>query len=69
MLEAKRIKRGAFMPEQLAREFLAVVQEAGDRNRLLLLVLPTPPPVHVRGHGRLAPRCGRPVASASTRTS
>ena len=54
MLEAKRIKRGAFKPDQLAREFLAVVREAGDRNGLLLLVLPAPPPVHVRGHGRLA---------------
>jgi hypothetical protein len=54
MLEAKRIKRGAFMPEQLAREFLAVVREAGDRNGLLFLVLPAPPPIHVRGHGRLA---------------
>ena len=54
LLEAKRIKRGAFMPDQLAREFLAVVQEARDRNGLLLLVLPAPPPVHVKGHGRLA---------------
>jgi hypothetical protein len=54
MLEAKRIKRGAFMPEQLAREFLAVVQEAGNRNGLLFLVLPAPPPVQVRRHGRLA---------------
>lgn len=54
MLEAKRIKRGAFMPEQLAREFLAVVQEAGSRRGLLLLVLPSSPPVNVDGHGRLA---------------
>jgi hypothetical protein len=54
MLEAKRIKRGAFMPEQLAREFLAVIQEARNRSGLLLLVLPAPPPVCVRGHGRLA---------------
>jgi hypothetical protein len=53
MLEAKRIKRSAFMPEQLAREFLAVLREAGGRNGLLLLVLPTPPPICVRGHGRL----------------
>lgn len=54
MLEAKRIKRGAFMPEQLAREFLAVVQESGYRGGLLLLVLPSPPPVNVDRHGRLA---------------
>jgi hypothetical protein len=54
MLEAKRIRRGAFMPEQLAREFLAVLQEAGPRRGLLLLVLPSPPPVNVDRHGRLA---------------
>ncbi len=54
MLEAKRIKRGAFQPEQLAREFLTVLKMAGDRTGLLLLVLPAPPPVSVTGHGRLA---------------
>ncbi len=48
MLEAKRIKRGAFHPEQLAREFLAVLQEAKNRSGLLLLVLPVPPPVGFR---------------------
>lgn len=54
MIEAKRIKRGAFQPEQLAREFLAVLKMAGDRRGLLLLILPEPPPVCIRGHGRLA---------------
>jgi hypothetical protein len=56
MLEAKRIKRGAFMPEQLAREFIGVLKNAGARNPLLLLVLPSPPPVPVKGHGRLSLR-------------
>jgi len=54
MLEAKRIKRGAFQPEQLAREMLAVLQEAQGRQPLLLLVLPSPPPVAVCGYGRLS---------------
>lgn len=55
LLEAKRIKRGAFEPEQLAREYLAVVQEAQGQGRkpLLLLVLPAAPPVAVKGHGRV----------------
>ena len=51
-VEAKRIKRGAFQPEQLAREYLAVVQEAELCNQkpLLLLVLPASPPVRVSKH-------------------
>jgi hypothetical protein len=55
LVEAKRIKPGAFQAEQLAREYLAVVQEAQDRGRqaLLLLVLPENPPVAVSGYGRL----------------
>lgn len=54
LLEAKRIRRGAFQPHQLAREYLTVLREAGDRHPLLLLVLPEAPPVLVRGHGRLS---------------
>ena len=53
LLETKRIKRGAFQPEQLAREYLAVVQEAGARRPLLFLILPSPPPVAVSRNGRL----------------
>jgi len=56
MLEAKRIKRSAFQPEQLAKEFLAVLQEAGNRSGLLFLVLPEAPPVSVTKCGRLALR-------------
>jgi len=53
MVEAKRIRRGSFQPDQLAREYVAVVQEAGERQPLLLLVLPTAPPVPIRAHGRM----------------
>jgi hypothetical protein len=55
LLEAKRIKRGAFQPEQLAREFIGVVQKARSLGRrpLLLLLLPKEPPVSISGMGRL----------------
>jgi hypothetical protein len=53
LLEAKRIRRGAFQPEQLAREYLAVVQQADARRPLLLLILPKIPPVAVSRHGSL----------------
>jgi hypothetical protein len=54
LLEAKRLKRGAFQIEQLAREFLMALQEAQDRIPLVVLVLPAPPPIPVRGYGRLS---------------
>ncbi len=53
LVEAKRIRRSGFQPDQLARELLAALQGAGQRLPLLLLVLPVPPPVSVRSHGRL----------------
>lgn len=56
LVEAKRMKAGSFQPEQLARELLACLQEADGRTPLLLLVLPKPPPVSVKGHGRLPVR-------------
>jgi hypothetical protein len=58
LVEAKRIRPGArFQPEQLTREYLAVVQEAtitavrkGPAKRpLLLLVLPSGPEIAVAG--------------------
>jgi hypothetical protein len=52
VIEAKRLRRGSFQPKQLAREFVLALQRAGDRRPLLLLLLPEPPPVPVRGHGR-----------------
>lgn len=60
LVEAKRIKPGKFQPEQLARSYLAVLQEARQRRRrpLLLLVIPSEPPVPVEGHGSMAVRDG-----------
>lgn len=53
LVEAKRVGRSSFQPEQLAREYVAVLQEAGDRHPLLLLILPGPPPIAVKAHGRM----------------
>lgn len=53
LVEAKRIRTGAFQPEQLAREYLTLRRDHETLTRLLLLVLPAPPPVPVRGLGRL----------------
>ena len=53
MLEAKRIRTSTFQPEQLAREYVALMREARGRSPLLLLILGSGPPVPVRGHGRL----------------
>jgi len=52
LLEAKRIHKGEFQPEQLAREFVLVTREAQNRYPLLLLILGQAPPVKVRQHGR-----------------
>lgn len=56
LLEVKRIKPAYFQAEQLSREYLTALQEAEDRRPLLLLVLPKPPPVLVKGHGRMSLR-------------
>lgn len=52
-VEAKRIKTSAFQAEQLVRELLLTGHHAAGRTPLLLLVLGAPPPIPVRGHGRL----------------
>ena len=52
-VEAKRIRTSAFQDEQLARELLLTTHHAAGRHPLLLLVLGAPPPIPVRGHGRL----------------
>jgi hypothetical protein len=51
LVEAKRIRRASFQPEQLAREYLAVLREAGTRDPVLLLILGSPPPFTVQGQG------------------
>ena len=53
LLEAKRIRRSSFQTEQLAREYMALLAAADSRVPLLLLILGSPPPVTVQGHGRL----------------
>lgn len=54
LLEAKRIGPSSFQPEQLAREYVALLEQARGRSPLLLLLLGAPPPVTVRGHGKLS---------------
>ena len=55
LVEAKRIRRSAFQAEQLAREYVTLLSDAGAKTPLLLLVIGAPPPVAVKGHGRLDP--------------
>lgn len=55
LVEAKRIRRSAFQAEQLAREYVTLLSDAGAKTPLLLLVIGAPPPVAVQGHGRLDP--------------
>ena len=46
-VEAKRIRPSSFQSDQLARELIATVQQAGERVPLLLVILGSPPPVRV----------------------
>lgn len=52
LVEAKRIRHGSFQPEQLAREYLALMSNTGSLRPLLLL-LGVAPPVRVKGAGLL----------------
>ncbi len=54
ILEAKRIRTSSFQPEQLAREFVLALREAGPRKPILLLIIGAPPPVKVTKHGKLS---------------
>lgn len=47
LIEAKRIRPSSFQTDQLAREFIVTVQQAGERVPLLLVILGSPPPVAV----------------------
>ncbi len=47
LVEAKRILPSTFQTDQLARELIATVQQAGARVALLLVILGSPPPVRV----------------------
>lgn len=53
LIEAKRIRSSSFQPEQLAREYVALMRASGERTPLLLLILGAEPPVSVRGQGKL----------------
>ena len=56
LVEAKRIRPGSFQAEQLAREYPVLERDFASPTKVLLLVLPAPPPVAVRGRGRLSVR-------------
>lgn len=49
IVEAKRLRRGSFQPKQLAREYALAIRNAASRLPVLLLLLPSPPPVPIRG--------------------
>ena len=52
VLEAKRIRRSSFQPEQLAREFVLALRESGPKKPLLYLILGAEPPVSINKNGK-----------------
>lgn len=54
ILEVKRIHSSSFQPEQLSREYVLALRDAGPRTPILLLILGTAPPVKVKKHGQLS---------------
>ncbi|MBE4717308.1 hypothetical protein [Pseudarthrobacter sp. AB1] len=52
LVEAKRIRYGSFQPEQLAREYVALMSNTGASKPVLLLLGVTPP-LRVKGYGLL----------------
>jgi hypothetical protein len=57
LVEAKAIRSGQFQLNQLAREYVVLVQESGPKVPLLLLILGNAPPVKVeKVPGLIAPR-------------
>lgn len=55
LIEAKRIKRGSFQKEQLAKEYYLVTREAKDKQPMLMLIIPSEPKVSVQGKGKIDP--------------
>ncbi len=55
LVEAKRIRAASFQAEQLPREYLALLQTAGARTPLLLVILGAPPPVKLIRHSGRVP--------------
>jgi len=55
VVEAKGLGRSSFQPEQLSREYVLTLRDAGARAPIFLLVLPTEPPVKIKDHGKLVP--------------
>ncbi|WP_458106743.1 hypothetical protein M1D51_12570 [Arthrobacter sp. R3-55] len=53
LIEAKRIRRSAFQPQQLTREYVAAVAHSQGRSPLIPL-LGAEPPLQVKGRGRLS---------------
>lgn len=49
LVEAKRLRTSSFQLDQLAREYVTLMRDHTTENRLLWLVLGSPPPVKVRG--------------------
>lgn len=77
-VEAKRVRGGSFQAEQLAREVLLASAHGSGRHPMLLLVLGEPPPIALKGHGRVGieeaitvglqsieSRVGRPLQTAA----
>jgi hypothetical protein len=58
ILEAKRVYGGSFMPQQLTREYVLALRDAGNRTPLLWLILGEAPPVKIQSHGK------RPISEA-----
>ena len=53
-VEAKRVRGGSFQEEQLARELMLTGTYGQGRQPVLLLVVGGPPPLLVKGHGRVS---------------
>jgi hypothetical protein len=52
LVEAKGLGQSSFQAYQLARELALTHQDAAGRMPALVLILKSPPPIHVRNRGR-----------------